>query len=181
MTEDELQKLKYPVGKFQRPTEFPESVLAESIKEIALFPARIKSAVANLNDEQLDTRYRPEGWTIRQVVHHVADSHLNAFIRFKLALTEETPTVKPYFEERWAEMPDTKKSEISSSLKIIDGLHSRWTILLKSLSKNDFEKKFFHPEQKREVPLTETLTMYAWHGRHHLAHITSLKERMEWK
>jgi uncharacterized damage-inducible protein DinB len=181
MTVEELQKLKYPIGKFQRPTEFPDSFLKECIKEIEIFPARIKSAVANLSDAQLDTPYRPDGWTIRQVVHHCADSHSNAFIRFKLALTEETPTVKPYFEARWAEMPDTKIAEINSSLKIIDGLHSRWTILLKSLSKKDFEKTFFHPEQKREVRLNETLAMYAWHGRHHVGHITSVIDWMNWK
>lgn len=181
MTETELEKLKYPTGKFQIPDAYSETQRSVCIKEIELLPSRIKSSVERLSDDQLDTVYRPGGWTIRQVVHHCADSHSNAFIRFKLALTEDSPTVKPYFEARWAELPDSKSAEISSSLKILEGIHIRWIVLLQSLSSEDFEKTFFHPEKNKMVSLNETLAMYAWHGRHHLGHITVLKSRMSWQ
>ncbi|MEO8794912.1 MAG: YfiT family bacillithiol transferase, partial [Daejeonella sp.] len=126
------------------------------------------------------TPYRPEGWTVRQVIHHLADSHMNAFIRFKLALTESNPTITPFDESLWADLPDGKKSPIDSSLKIIEGLHFRWTALLNSLSEDQFQRTYFHPDHGKKWTLENVLALYSWHSSHHLAHITSLKDRMNW-
>ena len=145
------------------------------------FPEKIKSETENLSDEQLDTPYRPEGWTIRQVVHHCADSHMNAFIRLKLALSENTPTIKPYAEALWAELPDTKNLPLHSSFLILEGVHFRWTTALKNMSEKEFERSFIHPEKGKELTLHESTGMYAWHCNHHLAHITELKKRKGWK
>ncbi len=175
-----IEQLKYPVGKFIRKENYPIDEIMEMIKYIESFHGRIKSEVENLSDEQLDTPYRPDGWTVRQVVHHCADSHMNAFIRFKLAMTEDAPTIKPYIEDRWAKMPDTISTPIDASLMIIDGLHKRWSILLKAMSADDFERTYLHPQYERVFVLKEVLALYTWHCTHHLAHITSLKKRMNW-
>ncbi len=174
MSED----LRYPIGKFSREIEITSELRRQFINEIAKLPKNLKSAVMDLNDERLDTPYRPEGWTIRQTVHHVADSHLNSQIRFKLALTEETPTIRPYFEELWAELGDSFLP-IEPSIKIIEGLHHRWTTLLNSMSDDDFQRKLIHPDSGVWT-LEQMLALYAWHGKHHTAHITKLRERENW-
>lgn len=181
MTPAELEKLRFPIGKYEDPKEFTSSELHGFISEIASFPDRLKEAVLALNDEQLDTPYRPDGWTIRQVVHHCADSHLNSVTRFRLALTEDRPVIKPYFEERWAELEDAKTMSIAPSLLILNGLHKRWVTLLKSLSEEQLQKTFVHPEHGKELQLKSVIALYAWHGNHHLAQITTLIKKQNWK
>ncbi|MEJ7846960.1 MAG: YfiT family bacillithiol transferase [Pyrinomonadaceae bacterium] len=160
------EDLSYPIGKFNQSTATSR---ADNIQTISDLPSNLANAVSRLSEHQLDTPYRPEGWTVRQTVHHVADSHLNSFIRFKLALTENSPTIRPYYEERWAELDDSKMP-VETSLKIIDGLHARWTQLLQSMSDTDFERRLIHPETG-EWTLEKLLALYAWHSRHHTAHI----------
>jgi uncharacterized damage-inducible protein DinB len=150
------------------------------IAEIATAPAYLRAAVAGLNQEQLNTPYREGGWTVRQVVHHVPESHMNAYIRFKLALTETDPTVKPYDEAAWAETADVRETPIEVSLALLENLHTRWVIMVRSMSDADFKKQFVHPEIG-EVSLEKNLALYAWHGKHHVAHITSLRERKQWQ
>ncbi len=171
--------LSYPIGKFNGNYNPTPELRREFIDAISTLPPNLTAAVQGLNDEQLDTPYRPEGWTVRQTVHHIADSHLNSFCRFKLALTEdETPTIRPYYEDRWAELADSQMP-VDLSLKIIDGLHSRWASLLNSMTDTDFERRFNHPESG-EWTLEKALAMYAWHSRHHTAHITRLRGRNGW-
>ncbi len=176
-----LEELKYPIGKFNKPETITRDILAKWVSVIAAFPAKLKDEVNHLANEQLDTQYRPDGWTVRQVVHHCADSHMNSFTRFKLTLTEVKPTIKPYWEDRWAELTDGKTMPIEHSLILLDGLHARWTGLLNSLTEQDLDRKFIHPEDGREIPLNENVGVYAWHCEHHLAHITELKKRKNWK
>lgn len=166
-----LENLKYPIGQFDRPSEFSRENVKAQIEEISAFPKRLREAVQSLSEKQLDQPYRPDGWTVRQVVHHCADSHMNALIRFKLALTEEQPLVKTFEENRWAELPDTKKMAIEPSLQILEGVHARLAYLLASLSKKQFERTFIHPDGKKEIPLYVIVALYAWHGNHHLAHV----------
>lgn len=171
-----VQDLSYPIGKFD-----PKSTAskAELIGVISDLPKNLAAAIDGLNEEQLDMPYRPGGWTVRQTVHHIADSHINSLCRFKLALTEdEAPTIRPYYEDRWAELADSKMP-VDVSLKLIDGLHSRWTQLLESMTGADYRRKFVHPETG-EWTLEKALAMYAWHSLHHTAHITSLREREGW-
>jgi hypothetical protein len=172
--------LRYPIGKFERAENLTEAQRREFIDAIAETPARLGAAVAGLTPVQLDTPYRPGGWTVRQVVHHVPDSHLNSYVRFKLALTEDEPTIKPYDEGRWAELADVQATPIETSLALLENLHKRWVILLRSLGTADWMRKFRHPE-RGVVTLEQTLGLYAWHGRHHVAHITSLRERNGWR
>jgi hypothetical protein len=177
-TEAVAEDLRYPVGKFDRSTVGPER-RSESIKTITDLPANINAAVSGLSEDQLDTPYRPGGWSVRQTVHHVADSHINSYCRFKLALTEdETPTIRPYYEDRWAELSDSQLP-VDLSLGIINGVHARWVAMLNSMTPDDFDKKFNHPESG-EWTLDGALAMYAWHSRHHTAHITRLREREGW-
>lgn len=176
MTQEEL---KYPIGRFEQAQVLTEDTLSKCIDDIASFPARLKNEVENLNEQQLDTAYRPDGWTIRQVIHHCADSHLNSFIRLKLALTEDNPTIKPYYEERWAELADSKHCSIVPSLKMIEGLHERWLILLNNLSENDKARTFVHPEKGKSIRIDENIALYAWHCNHHLAHIKLAKKMIE--
>lgn len=177
-TEATAQDLSYPLGKFDKASIGPEH-RSEYINVIKELPLKISEAVKGLSETQLEKEYRPGGWTVRQTVHHVADSHANAFIRFKLALTEDTPpTIKPYFEDRWAELGDSKVP-VDLSLKIIDGLHARWIALLESMTDADFNKVFIHPETG-EWTLEGTLALYAWHSKHHTAHIARLCERNGW-
>lgn len=170
--------LRFPIGKFDSGREVTPELRRQFIQAIKDLPENIKNAVADLNDEQLDTPYRPEGWTVRQTVHHVADSHLNSYIRFKLALTEETPTIRPYYEDRWAELKDSEMP-IDVSMKIIEGVHARWANLLDSMSDADFQRKLIHPETG-DWTLEKMLGLYEWHGKHHTAHITNLRERNDW-
>lgn len=170
--------LKYPIGIFQFEGELTSNVIGEWINEIEKLPSLLRDAVQNLDDEQIDTAYRPGGWTVRQVIHHVADSHMNAYVRFKLALTEEKPVIKPYDETEWAELQDYKLP-VDTSLLLLEALHKRWTSLLNSLTPADLEKKFIHPDSG-EVSVGINIGIYAWHGKHHLAHITSLTEREGW-
>ncbi|HLM59598.1 MAG TPA: bacillithiol transferase BstA [Pyrinomonadaceae bacterium] len=172
------EDLSYPIGKFDKNFDFTPELKGDFINEIAALPEKLTAAVKDLSDEQLDTPYRPEGWTVRQTIHHVADSHLNSLIRFKLALTEDVPTIRPYYEDRWANLADSF-TPIESSMKIIEGLHLRWTTLLNSMSDEDFRKKLNHPDSG-EWTLEKFLALYAWHGRHHTAHITKLRERNNW-
>jgi len=176
-----LEKLKYPIGKFQKPAAYTLELVDNWIGTIEAFPLKLNKEVENLNNEQLDTAYRPDGWTIRQVVNHCADSHMNSLTRFKLALTEDKPIIKPYFEERWAELADSKLIPTTPALLMLEGLHQRWVVLLKSLTGDDLKKSFIRPEHGREIFLDETIATYAWHCEHHLAHITKLKELKGWK
>lgn len=176
-----LEKLRYPIGKFKTPEKYSTSYLTDKIAEIASFPERLKAEVVHLSEEQLDTPYRPEGWTIRQVIHHCADSHLNCFIRVKWALTEDNPTIKYYHEDRWAELFDNLTMPIQPTLSFLEGLHFRLAYLMSSLSEADLNKSFIHPEHNKAFQLKEIIGTYAWHGNHHLAHITELKKRKEWQ
>jgi uncharacterized damage-inducible protein DinB len=172
--------LRYPIGPFHVHGEITPERRAAWIAEIADAPLQLRAAVKDLTEEQLDTPYRPGGWTVRQVAHHVPDSHLNAYIRFKLALTEENPTVKPYQESRWAELPDTAGTQIGVSLMMLEALHRRWVVLLRAMDEAQWSRAFFHPEQAKLLRLDGILAMYAWHGKHHVAHITALRDRMGW-
>lgn len=172
--------LRYPIGKFIAPTTISTSDISNLINTIEQLPMKLHAVVKNLNDEQLNTQYRDGGWTVRQVIHHLADSHINSYIRFKLALTEENPTIKPYFEERWAELPEAKNGDVAMSLNLLEALHHRWTIMLRAMKTDEWQKTFFHPEKNISLRLDTTLALYAWHCEHHLAHITKLIERNKW-
>ncbi|MEJ2008990.1 MAG: bacillithiol transferase BstA [Acidobacteriota bacterium] len=174
-----MSELQYPVGKFQLPERISDDDRRTFVGQIEETPSKLRSAVAGLSEQQLDTPYREGGWTVRQVVHHLADSHMNAFIRFKLAMTEDQPRIKTYDQERWAELADAKTVPVETSLALLDSLHKRFVALLKSMSAADFARKMDHPEQGI-VDLDRYLSLYAWHGRHHVAHITSLRDRMGW-
>lgn len=176
----DMTDFQYPIGKFQPPAKVADGNRQASIQQIEETPSALWSAVTGLSEEQLDTPYRDGGWTVRQVVHHVADSHMNAFVRFKLAMTEEQPTVKTYEQQLWAELPDAKTVPVVVSLNLVDSLHKRFVALLRSMSPADFARTMKHPELGI-VPLDQYLALYAWHGRHHVAHITSLRKRKGWK
>jgi uncharacterized damage-inducible protein DinB len=178
-TEAPMADLRYPIGPFASdPNPTPE-LRVKHMEEISVLPKRLRDAVAGLNPKQLDTQYREGGWTVRQVVHHVPDSHLNAYIRCKLALTENVPTVKLYNEDAWAKLKDSELTPIEVSLALLDAVHSRWVTLLKSLQPDDLQRKLNHPEAGI-MTLDRLINLYDWHGRHHTAHITSLRERMKW-
>jgi hypothetical protein len=171
--------LKFPIGRYQPPGHIDETLRNEWIAELEALPEKLRKAVAGLSESQLDTPYRPGGWTVRQVVHHLPDSHTNSYIRFRLALTEDTPTIKPYEESKWAELSDARQSPIEPSLDLLNGLHRRFTALLRSLNSDEFAKTFRHPELG-EIRLDWTLGLYAWHSRHHVAHINNLRVREGW-
>ena len=171
--------LRYPIGNFERPAVVTPEVREQWIAVLEAAPERFRAAVSGLSDAQLDTPYRPEGWTVRQVVHHVADSHMNSYVRFRLALTEDEPTIKPYDEAKWARLADAQTMPPEVSLGLIDGLHRRWVALLRSFTPADFARTFRHPE-RGVMDLGTTLALYAWHSRHHEAHITTLRERERW-
>jgi hypothetical protein len=171
--------IRYPLGKFNwTPGNTPQQ-RAAAIEEIAATPQKMRSAIAGLNDEQLNTPYRDGGWTVRQVVHHVPDSHMNSYIRFKFALTEEEPTIKPYDEARWADLIDARTAPLEASLSLLEGLHGRWVLLLRSLTDAELKRKFIHPEIGT-LTVDQYISLYAWHGKHHVAHITSLRDRTGW-
>jgi len=166
-----MEHLKYPIGRFVCPAEIDAANLKEWKATIKNFPQRLRETLEGLSPLQLNLRYRPEGWKIKQVVHHLADSHMNALIRFKLALTEDTPVIRPYEEALWAEHADNTNDNLEASLKIIEGVHERWSYLMVSLSEKDWDKMFIHPEHQKLFSLKESLGIYAWHCNHHLAHI----------
>jgi len=172
--------LRYPIGEFKYEGPLTDEQLQAGIARIEEAPARMRAAVAGLDKTQLDTPYRPEGWTVRQVVHHVPESHLNSYTRFKLALTEDEPVIKPYFEDRWAKLDDARQAPIALSLDLLEALHGRWIWFLRSLNPEDFQRTFRHPELGL-VSLDKAVGLYAWHGQHHVAQVTSLRERMGWE
>lgn len=174
-----MTDLRYPVGRFEYQGPLSEAERSVLIQQIADTPVHLRSATTALSESQLDTRYRTGGWTVRQVVHHVPDSHMNSYVRFKLALTEEEPTIKTYAEDRWAELADTPATPIDVSLALLESLHDRWVRLLRSLSPEQWKRSFRHPDLG-PMNLEKTLALYAWHGRHHVAHITELRKRMSW-
>jgi uncharacterized damage-inducible protein DinB len=174
-----MSDLRYPIGKFHFDGSMSEEQKNKFIDDIAQAPANLRNAVEGLSQGQLDTPYRDGGWTVRQVLHHVPDSHLNAYVRYKLALTEDEPAIKPYAEDRWALLADTRATPVEVSLTLLDSLHNRWVRLLRSLQPPDWMRTFRHPELGL-VSLEKNLALYAWHGRHHVAHITSLRDRNGW-
>jgi uncharacterized damage-inducible protein DinB len=173
------ESLRYPIGTFDLNQTFTVEKRKEWLREISKLPAQLKTVVEGLSSEQLDTPYRPNGWTIRQVIHHLPDSHMNSYIRFKLALTEEQPTIRPYMEDRWAKLDDYKDTPIEVSLSMLSFLHQRWVILLNSLDSRDFSLTFNHPESGL-LTLEQAVGLYAWHGRHHLSQITTLLQQKNW-
>jgi len=170
--------LRFPIGKWISPATLSPADRSALIDELTTLPARLRAASTDLTDAQLDTSYRPGGWTLRQLVHHVADSHLNGYVRAKLALTEDTPTIKPYDEARWAELPDSA-APIEVSLRLLESVHERWVTLLRALPAESFARPYHHPESGRQS-LDASLSNYVWHGKHHLAHLTGLRERNGW-
>ena len=175
MTTDDL---RYPIGTFAAVPATPE-IRRAAIDDIAALPQRLREAVARLSDAQLDTPYRPGGWTVRQLVHHVADSHMNGFIRVKLALTEENPTIKPYDEKTWASLADTQLP-VGVSLDILDNVHARWDAVNRGLTPEQFQRTFYHPELDKSLTLDAQVQLYAWHSKHHVAHVTGLRQRQGW-
>jgi uncharacterized damage-inducible protein DinB len=174
-----MSDLRYPIGKFHFEGPLSEEQKKACLDDITQAPANLRAAVQGLSDAQFDTPYRPGGWTVRQVVHHMPDSHLNSYVRFKLALTEDAPTIKTYAEDRWAELDDTKTTPVEVSLILLESLHDRWMRLLRSLTSEEWKRTFRHPDLGA-MNLEKTLALYAWHGRHHVSHITSLREREGW-
>jgi uncharacterized damage-inducible protein DinB len=172
--------LRYPVGKYAKCEALTPAQRAEAIDQIAATPSKLRDAVAGLSQQQFDTPYRPGGWTVRQVVHHLPDSHMNSYVRLKLALTENEPTIKGYEEQLWAELADSRDTPVEVSLTLLEALHQRWGILLRSLRPEDFSRTLRHPALG-VMPIDNLVNLYAWHGRHHVAHITALREREGWK
>lgn len=177
----QIDKLKYPIGPFKAPDQYTVAYLKECFDEIRSFPDKLKKEVSHLSNEQLDTPYRDGGWTIRQVIHHLADSHMNGFTRLKLALCEDKPVIKPYPQDEFVKLADSKTMAIEPSLMILEGIHARWYELMLHMSASDFDKVYVHPEYMKEYSTKEFIALYKWHGSQHLAHITGLKERMGWK
>ena len=175
-----MEDLRYPIGQYKVEGEVTKGMRDKWIQELADTPAKLREAVAGLTEDQLDTPYRPDGWTVRQVVHHIPDSHLNAYIRFKWALTEDAPTIKAYDEVRWAELPEAKSADIDVSLTLLEAVHARLDMIFKNMSDADFERVFTHPETGESPSLAVYLGLYAWHGKHHIAHINRLRERRGW-
>lgn len=180
MTADPLEHLKYPVGRFVMPDVVPQEQFESFIAVLEALPSQVRDATAHLSDAQLDTPYRPGGWTIRQVVHHLPDSHINAYIRFKVALTEDFPTIKPYLEDRCALLADYQVTPIVVSLDLLAALHTRWTLLLRAMTADDWARGYTHPEYQHRFRLSQALELYGWHSRHHLAHITQTAVMHGW-
>ena len=176
----DIELLKYPIGRYNAPDAISMSQIRKWIEEIQALPEEISAAVENLNEAQLSTPYRPNGWNIRQVVHHVADSHINSYIRYHWTLTEDQPTIKAYNQDDWANTADAIKAPVSLSTDILKAIHPRWVFLMKEMSENDFRQKFTHPETGKLLGLDYMTGLYAWHGKHHTAQIVGLRERMEW-
>ena len=179
-TEGEMESLRYPVGRLEMDSPIAETDHARLIDEIASTPKNLRAAVKGLTAEQMATPYRPDGWTVNQLVHHVAESHMQAYSRCKFALTEEKPIIKPYDEAKWAETPDVASTDPEVSLALLEALQKRWVNLLRGLSAEEMQRAYFHPEHGRLITIERMLAMYAWHGRHHVAHVTKLRERNGW-
>ena len=181
---DEDEKLRYPIGKENEQKaydkEYNEELKSSLINDIRMLPQSLDFAIQNLDEDQLQIPYRAGGWTVHQLIHHIADSHINAYIRFKLALTEENPTVKPYDQDAWANLSDSKKLPVNISITLLHALHKRWCELLENLTETEWRRTVYHPERKVELTLWDLLKSYAWHSRHHTAHILQLRERMRW-
>lgn len=173
------EDLRFPIGRFKLEGEITNEMIEKYIRDLEEVPNELRKAVEGLTDEQLNTSYRPGGWTLKQVVHHLPDSHMNSFIRFKLALTEDEPTIKPYDEKKWAELADSTNTPVSVSINLLENLHIRWANLLKSFSPKDWKRTYIHPVNGAST-LERALALYSWHGKHHIAHITSLRKRMGW-
>lgn len=171
MTSEDLEQLKYPIGRFVKTNEFTDVIKNDCIKVISGFPDELLNLVSAISKEQKKSKYRPDGWCVTQVVHHCADSHMNAFIRFKLALTEKNPTIRPYLEDKWAELDDSKDRHLMPSINLLIGLHERWCVLFESMTEEQFMRSYFHPESNENVSLEEALETYAWHCSHHLEHV----------
>ena len=182
--ENEELDLRYPIGKEEERDVYgriySDALKYELLNDIKVLPAMLEFAIQNLNADQLDTPYRPGGWTVHQLIHHIADSHINAYVRFKLALTEDNPVIKPYDQAAWAALPDTKNLPINISLTLLHALHARWYQLMYDMTEEQWQRTIYHPERKRSLTLWELLKSYSWHGLHHTAHITKLRERMKW-
>ena len=176
---EEMNDLRYPIGKFRFDGKMSEQERSAFIDQIEAAPGKLRAALTGLSPQQLDTPYRPGGWTGRQVVHHVPDSHLNSYMRFKLALTENEPTIKPYYEDRWAELEEARSAPVEISLALLEALHRRWVLMLRNIKAEEWSRTFRHPELGL-ISLEKNVALYAWHGRHHVAHITSLRERNGW-
>jgi uncharacterized damage-inducible protein DinB len=171
--------VKYPIGKHQM-VPFSQEEKEARLADILFLPRMLEYAVLNLNDDQIQTPYRDGGWTVNQVIHHVADSHMNAFIRFKLGLTEDNPTIKPYIQSAWGDTADVTAVPVNLSITLLHSLHHRWYELLKTITDEQWERTIYHPEQERKITIWELLLIYAWHGKHHAAHVTNLREQMGW-
>ncbi|ASW73658.1 hydrolase [Chryseobacterium piperi] len=175
-----LEQKKFPIGQFEKPNYICDIELDKYMKVIKIFPERLKDLIEDFTDDQLDTPYREGGWTVRQLINHIADSHINSFIRFKLALTEDNPTIKPYDEAKWAELQDSISMPVKPAMRMIKGTHQRWHVLLKTLTNKQFERTFHHPENNQDYDLRYYLAFYAWHCHHHFAHIENLKKEKGW-
>lgn len=180
MTEQEMEQLKYPIGRYQKPEAFDESQLPEWLAMLEMLPHWLDACIENLDAAQLDTPYRPGGWNIKQVIHHVADSHMNAYIRVRLALTEDNPTITPYKENAWAMLPDVDDVPVNVSVTLLHGLHRRLVSLLRQLQPEDWHRTYYHPQYNRLFPIWEVVALYVWHSQHHTAHIRTLRDRMGW-
>jgi hypothetical protein len=178
--ESDIEMLAYPIGRFEIPAGYDEASLNQWISKIEASPKWYDYSIENLDEEQLNTPYRPGGWTIIQVIHHVADSHMNGYTRFKLALTEQSPEIKPYDEKLWANLPDVSDVPVNVSITLIHALHRRWASLMRHMKPEDWERTYFHPESQRSIPLWEAAASYSWHSKHHFEHIFRLRERMGW-
>lgn len=176
----ELEELKYPIGKFKAVTPVDQVTLDNAIADIASLPEKFSTAISRLSKDQIDTVYRPGGWTVRQLAHHVVDSHMNAYVRMKIALTEDNPSIRPYEEAEWAQLSDTANTPVSVSLEMLALLHQRWIILINALDNDQWNRKYYHPGDQEWVTLRTMACMYAWHSNHHLAHVTRLIEREGW-
>lgn len=179
--ENIMEHLKYPIGRYKKPDALTPALMQEWINVLEILPSWMDACIENLDNEQLQTPYREGGWTIQQVVHHVADSHMNAYIRLKLALTEDNPTIKPYDENAWAGLADTKLVPVNISTTLLHALHRRMVVILKNLQPGDLNRTYYHPDHKLNIPLWELVALYAWHSRHHTEHIKQLRQRMNWQ
>ncbi|WP_442591561.1 YfiT family bacillithiol transferase [Pedobacter sp. AW31-3R] len=178
--EDLIEEYAYPIGRFQAAENYTSKSLTQWIGSINSIPLLLDYCIENLDEAQLNTPYRPGGWTIVQVIHHIADSHMNAYVRCKLALTEDRPVIKPYDEKSWAELPDVNDVPVNVSITLIHALHRRWTSLLSLLKEEDLAREYYHPGDQRDVPLWQMINMYSWHGKHHAEQILALRKRMGW-
>lgn len=178
--DDSHEQYRYPIGRYEAPERYMPELQNEWIAAIEALPSWLDLCIENLDEYQLETPYRPGGWNARQVIHHIADSHMNAYIRLKLALTEDNPVIKPYDENLWAQLPDVETVPVNISITLLHALHRRWGQTLRNMQPEDWERCYYHPEHERYVPLWELADMYAWHGRHHMEQIRQLRQRMNW-